>query len=206
MSKTTFGQLLNREEFSTISETRTETYPNGVRQDFIKKNKTCAKLKEHQHQLFGFKSSDTVYVNAWQLLKPIYTDFVMNKTPLFQRTNLPKRCSNYIGTFRNCEKSHKIVAGLAALLSKWGKVYKQGRNQNRKGLVGKVVSVNFDTNKKYLRSHDDLRRSVPIPHSTHFDVYLDRRSFPSGYQSSNFPDVMVGIPPIHLMLHELLGE
>ena len=110
-------------------------------------------------------------------------------TKLFDRTHVQTRASNYIGTFRNTKRAHKIVAGLSVMFSKWGKVYKQGRNPNRKGLVAKTG-----------KCHSDLRRGVPLPHSTHFDLYLSRRNFPySGNQ-------MEGIPAVHLLLLEMLND
>jgi hypothetical protein len=110
-------------------------------------------------------------------------------TKLFDRTHVQTRASNYIGTFRNTKRAHKVVAGLSVMLSKWGTIYKQGRNPNRKGLVTKTG-----------KCHSDLRRGVPIPHSTHFDVYLNRRNFP--YDRNQ----MEGIPAVHLSLLEMLND
>lgn len=111
------------------------------------------------------------------------------KQPIFQRTHVQTRTSNYIGTFRNTKKAHKVVAGLSVMFAKWGKVYKQGRNPNRKRLVAKSG-----------KSHNDLRRGVPIRFSTHFDVYLNRP------WKQGMTNMLEGIPAVHLSLLEMLSE
>jgi hypothetical protein len=110
------------------------------------------------------------------------------KTPTFQRTHPNTRGSNYIGTFRNTVAGNNLFAGLSVIYRPWGNLYKQGRHPNRKHL-SKVTG----------RDHDDLRRSVPIPLSTHFDVYLNRTDgHPWGEHQ------LFGIPPIHLTIAEML--
>lgn len=108
---------------------------------------------------------------------------------LFDRTHVETRASNYIGTFRNTKRAHKVVAGLSVMFSKWGKLYKQGRNPNRKRLV-KVTG----------KCHSDLRRGVPIRYSTHFDVYLNRP------WRQGMTHMLEGIPPIHISMLEMLND
>jgi hypothetical protein len=64
MTKTTFGKVKINQKFSTISEHHTETYPNGVKQDFTKQTRDTGTLDIAAHQVYGFAKSDVVWVKA----------------------------------------------------------------------------------------------------------------------------------------------
>lgn len=92
-----------------------------------------------------------------------------------QRNRVTKRSKSYIGTLKNTKEAHEIVRCLSTLYRPYGSVYKQGRNPHRKALA---VTLG--------RSHEDLRRNVPISHSTRFDVYLN---------SKDWNTTVKGLPP-----------
>jgi hypothetical protein len=62
MTKTTFGKVKVGQQFSTISEHRTEVYPNGVKQDFTKQTRDTGTLDMANWQVYGFTKTDVVWV------------------------------------------------------------------------------------------------------------------------------------------------
>lgn len=63
MTKTTFGQIKIRQPFSTISERKSFVYPNGIKQDFIKRSKNTATDDVFIHQIHRFEPNDVVWID-----------------------------------------------------------------------------------------------------------------------------------------------
>ena len=63
MKQTTFGTLKNKTPFYTKSEHKTQVYPNGVRQDFIKVSVNTAESTYQRFHFYGFNKNDIVYID-----------------------------------------------------------------------------------------------------------------------------------------------